>query len=89
MRRWREDPRGDLMSRQTHHVIPSLSGGWSVRKGGASRASKVFETQVEAIDYAKILAKKSSSVLYIHREDGTIREKDSYGKDPNPPTDAR
>jgi len=28
------------MARKTHHVVPNPSGGWSVKKGGASRASK-------------------------------------------------
>src|SRR5450756_617440 len=79
-----EELRGGLMSKKTHHVVPNQSGGWSVRKGGASRASKVFDRQSEAIDYAKDLAKKNSSELYVHRTDGTIREKSSYGNDPNP-----
>ena len=84
-----EELRGGLMSKKTHHVVPNQSGGWSVRKGGASRASKVFDRQSEAIDYAKDLAKKNSSELYVHRTDGTIREKSSYGNDPNPPKDKK
>jgi len=75
------------MSKTTHHVMPGQAGGWSVRKGGASRASKVFDTQAEAIDYAKILAKKNGSELYIHAKDGTIRDKKSYGDAQNPPSD--
>ncbi len=75
------------MSKTTQHVVPGQTGGWSVRKGGASRASRVFETQTEAIDYAKGLAKKNGSELYIHAKDGTIRDKRSYGNDPNPPKD--
>ena len=75
------------MAKKTHHVVPNPSGGWSVKKGGAERASKVFKTQVDAIDYAKEQAKKAHSELYVHRKDGTIRERDSYGNDPFPPKD--
>jgi Uncharacterized protein conserved in bacteria (DUF2188) len=77
------------MAKKTHHVVPNPSGGWSVKKGGASRASKVFKTQVDAVDYAKDQAKKAHSELYVHRKDGTIRERDSYGNDPFPPKDEK
>lgn len=36
---------------------------------------------------AKAIAKNQGSEVIIHREDGTIREKNSYGNDPNPPKD--
>lgn len=77
------------MTKKTQHVIPNAEGGWSVKKGGASRATKVFETQVSAINYAKEVAKNTSSELYIHKKDGKIREKSSYGKDPCPPKDKK
>lgn len=73
------------MTKKSQHVVPSPNGGWSVRKTGASRASKVFDTQSEAVGYGKALAKKEKSELYIHRRDGTIRQRDSYGSDPAPP----
>jgi hypothetical protein len=69
------------------HVVPSPSGGWSVRTSGASRASKTFDTQAAAIKHGKALAKKEHTELYIHRSDGTIRERNSYGNDPHPPKD--
>ena len=77
------------MSKKSRHVVPNKNDGWSVRKSGASRASKVFETQREAIDYAKNQAKKEKSELYIHKKDGTIRQKNSYGNDPCPPKDKK
>jgi uncharacterized protein YdaT len=72
------------MPRKTQHVVRAPSG-WSVKKGGAKRASKTFATQKEAISYGKKISKKQGAELYIHREDGMIREKNSYGKDPHPP----
>lgn len=78
--------RGTIMAkRRTQHVVPNLKGGWSVRKGGAERASKRFETQKEAIQYARKVSKNQKAELYIHRRDGLIREKNSYGNDRYPP----
>lgn len=72
------------MPKTTQHVVRTPSG-WSVKRGGATKASKTFSTQKEAISYGKTLSKKQGAELYIHRKDGMIREKNSYGKDPNPP----
>ncbi|MBN1778031.1 MAG: DUF2188 domain-containing protein [Clostridiales bacterium] len=77
------------MSRKTHHVVPSSQGGWNVRKGGAQKASKHFDTQKEAIKYAVDVSKNQGSELLIHRKDGIIRDSRSYSNDPNPPKDKR
>ncbi|GJI88877.1 DUF2188 domain-containing protein [Duganella hordei] len=73
--------------KRDQHVVPSSSGGWAVRRTGAERASKVFETQQEAVRHARTIAKKERSELYVHKKDGTIRARDSYGNDPSPPKD--
>jgi len=72
------------MSTKGLHVVPS-DGRWSVRRAGASRASKVYSTQKEAIDSARSRARSEGGELYIHGRDGRIRERDSYGNDPFPP----
>jgi hypothetical protein len=69
------------MSKRGQHVVPS-GGKWSVRRAGATRASGTYNTQQEAIDKARKLAKSQQTELYIHGRDGRIRERDSYGKDP-------
>ncbi len=70
------------MSNKARHVVVNPSGGWSVRQTGASRASKTFDSQAEAVRYGKETAKKERTELYIHRRDGTIRNKDDFGVDP-------
>ncbi len=75
------------MSKSSQHVVPKSEGGWSVRKTGAVRATRTFETQKEAVAYAKDLARKQNVEVYIHGKDGTIRSRDSYGSDPYPPKD--
>lgn len=70
---------------KNQHVVPSSNGGWSVRSTGAARATKTFPTQNAAIRLGRALARKDGSELYIHRSDGTIRDRSSYGRDPFPP----
>ena len=67
------------------HVVPRPHGEWAVRNTGAARASKTFNTQAAAIAYGRDAARKDGVELYVHRVDGTIRERNSYGKDPHPP----
>lgn len=73
------------MKRKGTHVTTNLSGGWSVKKSGATRSSKNFSNQQDAIKYARTTAKKEAGELYIHGVNGRILERNSYGKDPFPP----
>jgi hypothetical protein len=77
------------MSKVSKHVVPNPSGGWSVRNSQATRASRVFDTQQQAIVYGRDAARKTGSELYIHGRDGTIKNKNSYGADPMPPKDRK
>lgn len=77
------------MSKVSKHVVPNPSGGWSVKNSQATRASKVFDTQQQAIMYGRDVAKRAGSELYIHGRDGTIKNKNSYGTDPMPPRDKK
>jgi len=79
---------GKLVNKQnTQHVVPHPDGGWSVKRGGSSKATKIFERKKEAIDFARRISINTGAELYIHGRDGMVHEKDSYGNDPNPPTD--
>jgi len=76
------------MSKKSNHVVPSQkSGGWAVKKAGASKASKAFIKKDDAIKYARGLSRKEKSELYIHKKDGSIQNRNSYGNDPFPPRD--
>ncbi|MEZ4803823.1 MAG: DUF2188 domain-containing protein [Gelidibacter sp.] len=59
--------------------------GWAVKGAGNSKATKILPTQADAINVAKGIAKNQESELIIHRPNGQIREKNSYGNDPYPP----
>lgn len=69
------------MASKGQHVVPN-GGKWSVRKAGSSRASGTYGTQKEAIAAGTKIAKNQGTELYIHRENGRIRERNSYGNDP-------
>jgi len=77
------------MTRNTQHVLPNPKRGWSVKKGGATKATKTFETQREAISFARKISKNQGSELYVHKRDGTIQRKDSYAADLLPPVDEK
>ena len=67
------------------HDVPHPDGGWQVKGEGNSRATVRTETQKDAINIARDIARNQGSELVIHRSDGTIRDKDSHGRDPFPP----
>jgi len=70
------------------HVVPH-GDDWAVRKPGSNRVSSTHDTQQAAIDAARQGAQRDRSELFIHRPDGRIRDRDSYGNDPNPPKDTK
>ena len=70
---------------KNQHVTPHPNGGWQVKGAGNSRATVRTETQRQAIDIARTIAKNQKAECFIHRTNGTIRGRDSYGNDPYPP----
>ena len=73
-----------MAKKRNQHVVPAKDG-WAVKGAGSLKATKVFATQKEAIEKAIKIAKNQGSELLIHRRDGRIREKNTYGHDPYPP----
>ena len=72
------------MTKKNQHVVQHDSG-WAVRGAGNSRASTIHSTQREAIGAARETAIRQGSEMLIHGENGRIRERNTYGKDPYPP----
>lgn len=73
------------MSIGSQHVVPRGNGKWAVRRGGAIRARRRYDTQKEAIEAGREIARKQGTELYIHGKDGRVRKRSSFGKDPFPP----
>jgi hypothetical protein len=72
------------MAENAYHVVPAPQGGWSVKKNGADRASRHFDKKEDAVKWAKETVKARSASIYVHRRDGTVQSKDTYGSDPVP-----
>src|SRR5690348_11535879 len=73
------------------HVVPSKTrpGKFVVKEEGNPNPITRPATQSASIDKAVPKAKQNHSEVVIHRRDGTIRDSDSYGNDPNPPKDKK
>jgi ligand-binding sensor domain-containing protein len=67
------------MIKKDQHVISS-NGSWAVRRTGAERATRLFATQGEAVNYARSIAQREHTALYVHKKDGKVMSKDSYAK---------
>ena len=66
------------MSDRSQHVVRNPHGGWSVRSSGANRAAKTFDSQAAAVSYARDLAKRAGSELFVHGMDGQIQKHTSF-----------
>ena len=68
------------MAAKSQHVVPR-GGKWAVRKAGAGRVTRHFNTQKEAIEAARGIARNGGGEVFIHGRDGRIRQRNSYGND--------
>lgn len=69
---------------KNQHVVPA-DDQWGVRGEGNTRLTTRHATQVEAEHAARPIARRERSEVVIHRPDGRIRDRNSYGRDPFPP----
>lgn len=72
------------MTKKNQHVVPH-GDRWAIKGEKNAKATKIVDTQTEAIKIARVIAINQESELVIHRPNGRIRDKDSYGNDPYPP----
>ena len=72
------------------HVVPQKTGNpWAVKPVGSKSPTSTHRTQRAAQDAARKIARKTEGEVVIHRPNGQIRDKDSYGNDPHPPRDTK
>lgn len=69
---------------KNQHVVPH-NGDWAVKGAGNGKATKVVETQREAIKVAREISINQQSEMFIHGRNGQIRERNTYGEDNCPP----
>jgi hypothetical protein len=58
---------------------------WRVEVTGNKRESGSHVTKQPAVVHARKLARQNKSELVVHKQDGKIGERRSYGNDPFPP----
>lgn len=73
---------------KNQHVGPHPEG-WAVKGAVNQKATKVVDTQAQAIKIAQDIARNQQSDTKIHGRDGKIRAGNSYGNDPHPPKDKK
>ena len=61
---------------QKYHISLNETGKWQVKGEKAGKALKVFDTQKDAIAYAKSVAGNQEGNIVIHKVDGKIRKQD-------------
>ena len=76
------------MAKKNVHVVPS-GNGWAVKQQGTEKPVSTHRTQRTAANAGRKVAQQNQSELVIHRPNGQIRDKDSFGNDPCPPKDKK
>lgn len=72
------------MANKPVHTVPH-DGRWANRRAGSDRVSKTFDTKAEAEAAGRQTARRERTEHFIHKKDGTIGERNSYGNDDYPP----
>lgn len=72
------------MAGKNQHVVPR-GDKWAVRGAGNEKVTSIHPTQSDAEQAARDIAINQRSEVVIHRPDGRIRDRNSYGNDPFPP----
>lgn len=73
------------MSNGKNQYVVRKGDHWGVRGEGNERLTRKFDTQKQAIDFGREIARKQASELRIQGRDARFREAYSYGNDPFPP----
>jgi hypothetical protein len=76
-----------MPSRNYLQVLPSMYGGWSVRRCGSLRASRSFPTKAQAISWGRKASRARRVELFIHGTDGAVER--SIPPDPVDPDRTR
>lgn len=76
-----------MANKKNVHIVPH-GNGWQVKVEGGDVISN-HRTQTNAEDAGRRVAQQNRSELVIHRPNGQIRDKDSFGNDPSRSRDTK
>jgi hypothetical protein len=71
-----------MTTKGKNQFVVKYQDSWAVKGANNDKATRVVNTQKEAIDIGKQIARNQESELTIQGRDGKFREKNSYGHDP-------
>lgn len=78
-----------MAKKNIHTVYNNDRKMWETKKEGQAKPLSSSHTKEAAEEKSIRVAKKAGVEHVIHNKDGKISDKDSYGKDPNPPKDKK
>lgn len=78
-----------MPKKNIHTVFNSDRKMWETKKEGQEKPLSSSHKKETAMEKSVVEAKKAEVEHVIHNKDGKISDKDSYGKDPNPPIDQK
>lgn len=61
------------------HVVPHDEEGWAVKKEGTDEPAYTAGSHSDAVEEAKRMAEEAGTMVYIHGDDGKIKEQLDYG----------
>lgn len=64
-----------MAEKKVHHVVMNPTGGWVVKKAGATRVSGTYKTQQEALSSAEKISRNQGSRVVVHGRNGRIQSK--------------
>ena len=76
-----------MKKKNIHTVYNRDRKMWETKREGQKKPLASSHTKETAKEKSIKEAKKAEVEHVIHNKDGKISDKDSYGKDPNPPKD--
>ena len=63
-------PAHEAVSNRIYHLAKREDGKWQVKFAGGEKAIKLFDTQKEALEYTKKMAKNQDGSVLIHNSRG-------------------
>ncbi len=60
---------------RTYHLVKRADGKWEVKFAGGQKAIKLFDTQKEAMEYSKKMAKNQGGSMLVHNSKGANKGK--------------
>ncbi len=73
-----------MSRKKNQHVVPH-QGKWAVKGFGNKKYTVMTKFKKDAIRIGKRIALNQKSELFIHKKNGVINRRNSYGNDPFPP----